>query len=156
MTEKLFVQTLIGRVLADDKFTITRQGAIQSRQSYVYKFTITGQRGTLWWHANISWLCATMYGPIVILPEPGVPYLFPAALHYWFLNLSFNYMQTRRSSSRCKQGRRTCSTSNAALNDELFFSIAGHQLTIVDVDAVYIKPITPSTHSSSHNHIGAD
>jgi laccase len=34
---------------------------------------------------------------------------------------------------------------NAALNDELFFSVAGHQLTIVDVDAVYIKPITVDT-----------
>ncbi|KAG2592884.1 hypothetical protein PVAP13_5NG584800 [Panicum virgatum] len=34
---------------------------------------------------------------------------------------------------------------NAALNDELFFSIAGHPLTIVDVDAVYIKPITVET-----------
>jgi laccase len=44
----------------------------------VYKFTITGQRGTLWWHAHISWLRATVYGAIVILPKPGVPYPFPA------------------------------------------------------------------------------
>jgi laccase len=29
---------------------------------------------------------------------------------------------------------------NAALNDELFFSIAGHNLTIVEADAVYVKP----------------
>ncbi|OAY85632.1 Laccase-10 [Ananas comosus] len=29
---------------------------------------------------------------------------------------------------------------NAALNDELFFSIANHTLTIVDVDGVYVKP----------------
>ncbi|KAG2673416.1 hypothetical protein I3760_13G089400, partial [Carya illinoinensis] len=29
---------------------------------------------------------------------------------------------------------------NAALNDELFFSIANHSLTIVEADAVYIKP----------------
>jgi laccase len=44
----------------------------------VYKFTVTGQRGTLWWHAHISWLRATVYGAIVILPKPGVPYPFPA------------------------------------------------------------------------------
>ena len=44
----------------------------------MYKFTITGQRGTLWWHAHISWLRATVYGAIVILPKPGVPYPFPA------------------------------------------------------------------------------
>ena len=29
---------------------------------------------------------------------------------------------------------------NAALNDELFFSIANHTLTVVDVDASYVKP----------------
>lgn len=31
---------------------------------------------------------------------------------------------------------------NAALNDELFFGIAGHNLTVVEVDAVYTKPFT--------------
>ena len=31
---------------------------------------------------------------------------------------------------------------NAALNDELFFAIAGHNLTVVEVDAVYTKPFT--------------
>lgn len=29
---------------------------------------------------------------------------------------------------------------NAALNDELFFAIAGHTLTVVEIDAVYTKP----------------
>lgn len=29
---------------------------------------------------------------------------------------------------------------NAALNDELFFSVANHTLTVVDADAVYVKP----------------
>ncbi|GAU42336.1 hypothetical protein TSUD_242330 [Trifolium subterraneum] len=31
---------------------------------------------------------------------------------------------------------------NAALNDELFFAIAGHNMTVVEVDAVYTKPFT--------------
>jgi len=31
---------------------------------------------------------------------------------------------------------------NAALNDELFFSLAGHNMTVVEVDAVYTKPFT--------------
>ena len=44
----------------------------------MYNFTVTGQRGTLWWHAHISWLRATVYGPLVILPKLGVPYPFPA------------------------------------------------------------------------------
>jgi len=34
---------------------------------------------------------------------------------------------------------------NAALNDELFFSVANHTLTIVEVDANYIKPFTADT-----------
>lgn len=34
---------------------------------------------------------------------------------------------------------------NAALNDELFFSIANHSLTVVDVDAVYVKPFKTDT-----------
>nr|ACF87758.1 unknown [Zea mays] len=34
---------------------------------------------------------------------------------------------------------------NAALNDELFFSVANHSLTVVEVDAVYVKPFTVDT-----------
>ncbi|CAA2993289.1 laccase diphenol oxidase family [Olea europaea subsp. europaea] len=42
---------------------------VQSGQSCVYNFTIIGQKGTLFWHAHISWLRATLYGPIIILPK---------------------------------------------------------------------------------------
>jgi len=34
---------------------------------------------------------------------------------------------------------------NAALNDELFFSIANHTLTVVDVDVIYVKPFDTDT-----------
>ncbi|KAF5785514.1 putative laccase [Helianthus annuus] len=34
---------------------------------------------------------------------------------------------------------------NAALNEELFFKIAGHKLTVVEVDATYVKPFTTDT-----------
>ena len=34
---------------------------------------------------------------------------------------------------------------NAALNDELFFSIANHTVTVVEVDAVYVKPFKTNT-----------
>jgi len=34
---------------------------------------------------------------------------------------------------------------NAALNDELFFAIANHSLTVVEVDAVYVKPFQTDT-----------
>ncbi|CAN0871533.1 LAC17 [Linum grandiflorum] len=45
-------------------------------QSYVYNYTVVGQRGTFWWHAHISWLRATIYGPLIILPKHGVSYPF--------------------------------------------------------------------------------
>lgn len=61
---------------ADGPAYIT-QCPIQTGQSYAYNFTIIGQRGTLLWHAHISWLRATVYGPIIIFPKRGVPYPFP-------------------------------------------------------------------------------
>lgn len=61
---------------ADGPAYIT-QCPIQPEQTYVYNFTLTGQRGTLWWHAHILWLRATVHGAIVILPKRGVPYPYP-------------------------------------------------------------------------------
>lgn len=52
------------------------QCPIQTGQTYVYNFTIVGQRGTLWWHAHISWLRATVYGPLIILPKHNASYPF--------------------------------------------------------------------------------
>lgn len=34
---------------------------------------------------------------------------------------------------------------NAALNEELFFKVAGHQMTVVEVDAIYTKPYKTDT-----------
>lgn len=61
---------------ADGPAYIT-QCPIQTGQSYVYNYTIIGQRGTLFWHAHISWLRSTVYGPLIILPNKNVPYPFP-------------------------------------------------------------------------------
>lgn len=60
---------------ADGPAYIT-QCPIQTGQSYTYNFTITGQRGTLWYHAHISWIRATLYGPIIILPRRNESYPF--------------------------------------------------------------------------------
>lgn len=60
---------------ADGPAYIT-QCPIQPGQSYVYNFTLAGQRGTLLWHAHISWQRATVHGAIVILPKRGVAYPF--------------------------------------------------------------------------------
>ncbi|OUZ99275.1 Multicopper oxidase [Macleaya cordata] len=158
------------------------QCPIQTGQTYVYNFTIVGQRGTLFWHAHISWLRSTLYGPIVILPKRNVPYPFPKPdkevpiiFGEWFNadteaiinqalqtgagpNVSdaytFNglpgplYNCSAKDTFRLKvnPGKTyLLRLINAALNDELFFSIANHTLTVVDVDAIYVKPFTTKT-----------
>ncbi|KAM0925369.1 hypothetical protein ACQ4PT_004234 [Festuca glaucescens] len=156
------------------------QCPIQPGQSYVYRFQIAGQRGTLWWHAHVSWLRATVHGPIVILPPAGVPYPFPAPDHelpvifgeWWRNDTEAVIAQALRSGGgpnvsdaftinglpgplyggcsgkkedafrlTVKPGKTyMLRLINAALNDELFFAVANHTLTVVDVDALYVKP----------------
>ncbi|KAL9367939.1 hypothetical protein Peur_039138 [Populus x canadensis] len=166
---------------ADGPAYIT-QCPLQPGQSFVYNFTITGQRGTLLWHAHILWLRATVHGGIVILPKRGVPYPFPTphreeviVLGEWWksdveavINEAMNFGRAPNvSDAHTINGHpgpfSACSSQggynlpvrpgktymlriiNAALNEELFFKIAGHQLTVVEVDATYVKPFKIDT-----------
>ncbi|KAI3750511.1 hypothetical protein L2E82_21150 [Cichorium intybus] len=166
---------------ADGPAYIT-QCPIQPGKNYVYNFTITGQRGTLFWHAHILWLRATVHGAIVILPKLGVPYPFPkpdveqvVILGEWWKSdteavinealksgLAPNISDAHTINghpgpiSGCQtQGGFQVSVENgksymlriinAALNEELFFKIAGHKLTVVEVDATYVKPFQIDT-----------
>ncbi|KAG2670254.1 hypothetical protein I3760_14G077100 [Carya illinoinensis] len=158
------------------------QCPIQNGHSYVYNFTIVGQRGTLFWHAHISWLRSTVYGPLIILPKRGVPY--PFAQPYKEVPIVFGEWWNADPEAVINQAMKTgggpnvsdaytinglpgplynCSARdafklkvkpgktyllrliNAALNDELFFSIANHTLTVVEADAVYVKPFEIDT-----------
>ncbi|OAY57766.1 laccase-4 [Manihot esculenta] len=166
---------------ADGPAYIT-QCPIQPGQNFVYNFTITGQRGTLWWHAHILWLRATVHGAIVILPKRGVPYPFPTPHkeeiiilgEWWKSDVEAVINEAMKSGlapnvsdahiinghpgpvpSCPSQGGFTLPVQssktymlriiNAALNEELFFKIAGHQLTVVEVDAAYVKPFKTDT-----------
>ncbi|XP_027334616.1 laccase-4-like isoform X2 [Abrus precatorius] len=165
---------------ADGPAYIT-QCPIQPGQNYVYNFTLTGQRGTLWWHAHILWLRATLHGALVILPKLGVLYPFPKPnmeqviiLSEWWksdteaiinealksgLAPNVSDAHTINGHPGSVQG---CASQgfkfqvqqgntyllriiNAALNEELFFRIAGHELTVVEVDATYTKPFKTDT-----------
>ncbi|KAF7825652.1 laccase-17-like [Senna tora] len=189
------------------------QCPIQRNQSFTYNFTITGQRGTLLWHAHISWLRATLYGPIIILPKRNDSYPFPKPhseipilfgiiyIHIiYIINIKvliyvyilicmhgsciagewFNVDPEAIISQALQTGGGpnvsdaytinglpglfyNCSSQdtyrvkvkpgktyllrliNAALNDELFFSIANHTLTVVETDATYVKPFDATT-----------
>ncbi|PIA59286.1 hypothetical protein AQUCO_00400288v1 [Aquilegia coerulea] len=170
---------------ADGPAYIT-QCPIQPGQNYIYNFTITGQRGTLLWHAHILWLRATVYGAIVVLPKRGVPYPFPKPhkevvmiLGEWWnsdveavvdeatksgfapnvsdahtINGYPGPLASCSSKSSSKGGFTLKVKSgetymlriiNAALNEELFFKIAKHRLTVVEVDATYVKPFKTNT-----------
>ncbi|KAA8518922.1 hypothetical protein F0562_016304 [Nyssa sinensis] len=166
---------------ADGPAYIT-QCPIQTGQSYVYNFTIVGQRGTLFWHAHISWLRSTVYGPLIILPKHNISYPFdkpykevPIIFGEWFNgdpegiisqalrtgggpNVSdaytinglpgplYNCSAKDTFELKVKPGKTyLLRLINAALNDELFFSIANHTLTVVEADAIYVKPFETET-----------
>ncbi|KAL2317158.1 hypothetical protein Fmac_031034 [Flemingia macrophylla] len=157
------------------------QCPIQPGQNFVYNFTITGQRGTLLWHAHITWLRATVYGAIVILPKTGIAYPFPIPDkekiiilgEWWKSDVEAVLNQAEKSGlppnisdahtvnghtgpvPGCTSQGYTLHVEsgktyllriiNAALNDELFFKIAGHKLTVVEADASYVKPFETDT-----------
>ncbi|KAH9735164.1 Laccase-11 [Citrus sinensis] len=120
---------------ADGPAYIT-QCPIKTGNSYTYDFNVTGQRGTLWWHAHILWLRATVYGAIVIMPKERTSFPFPQP--YQETNIILDTFAMEVESGKTYLLR----IVNAALNDELFFAIAGHNMTVVEIDAVYTKPFT--------------
>ncbi|KAI8544936.1 hypothetical protein RHMOL_Rhmol07G0004200 [Rhododendron molle] len=71
------------------------QCPIQTGQTFTYEFTLLQQKGTLLWHAHVSWLRATVHGAIVVYPKTGVPYpfMYPYEEHiiilgeYWLRDL---------------------------------------------------------------------
>lgn len=63
---------------ADGPAYIT-QCPIQSNKSYTYKFRVIKQRGTLWWHAHLSWQRASVHGAFIIHPRSPYPFSIPIA-----------------------------------------------------------------------------
>ncbi|XP_077238839.1 laccase 7 [Tasmannia lanceolata] len=152
------------------------QCPIPPGSSYTYKFNITRQEGTLWWHAHVSWLRSTVYGALIIRPKSGqfpfpkphkeVPILLG---EWWNANVIDVENEALASGGapnisdaftiNGKPGDHySCDTKktfklkvahgktyllriiNAALNNQLFFKIANHNMTVVAVDASYTNP----------------
>ncbi|XP_062203473.1 laccase-25-like [Phragmites australis] len=66
-----------GTPWADGPAMVT-QCPVKPGANYTYRFNVTGQEGTLWWHAHFSFLRATVYGALVIHPRGGAKaYPFP-------------------------------------------------------------------------------
>jgi len=54
------------------------QCPILPNHNFTYRFDVAGQEGTLWWHAHVAFLLATVHGALVIRPRHGASsYPFP-------------------------------------------------------------------------------
>ncbi|KAF8079715.1 hypothetical protein N665_1005s0020 [Sinapis alba] len=163
-------------VWADGPSMIT-QCPIQPGHRYAYRFNITGQEGTLWWHAHSSFLRATVYGAIIIRPKPGHSYPFPKPHkevpilfgEWWNTDVvaleeaaiatgvppnnsdAYTINGLPGNLYPCSKDRMfnldvvkgklyLLRIINAAMNNQLFFKIANHKMTVVAADAVYTNP----------------
>lgn len=143
-------------------------------KNYTYKFKVTKQEGTLWWHAHANLLRATVHGAFIIHPRSGrfpfpTPYKqVPIILGDWYEGdvediLSkelatgdkipstgftinglpgdlFNCSQIQIYELKVKHGETyLLRMVNTALNNNLFFKIAHHNLTVVAMDAAYTE-----------------
>jgi len=64
---------------ADGPVMVT-QCPIQPGKNFTYRFNVVGQEGTLWWHAHVGCLRATVHGALIIRPRSrgsGSLYPFP-------------------------------------------------------------------------------
>ena len=82
-----------GTQWADGPEMVT-QCPIRPGSSYTYRYNVTGQEGTLWWHAHSSMLRATVHGAIVIRPRnggQGYPFPEPHKEEIIMLGTTTNY-----------------------------------------------------------------
>ncbi|XP_010553369.1 PREDICTED: laccase-8-like isoform X2 [Tarenaya hassleriana] len=130
------------------------QYPIRPEDRFTYKFNVTGQEGTLHWHAHVVNLRATLHGALVIRPRAEQWWntdienlqLRPAPLSDAYLinglaGDSFDCSRNKMFKLEVVQGKRyLLRIINAALNSHLFFKIANHSLRVVALDAVYTNP----------------
>jgi laccase len=61
-----------------DGVPMITQCPILPGRNFTYRFNVAGQEGTLWWHAHVPCLRATLHGALIIRPRHGAAsYHFP-------------------------------------------------------------------------------
>ncbi|TVU23928.1 hypothetical protein EJB05_26316, partial [Eragrostis curvula] len=61
-----------------DGVPMITQRPILPNTEFTYRFNVSGQEGTLWWHAHVPLLRVTLHGALIIRPRDGPSsYLFP-------------------------------------------------------------------------------
>ncbi|CAL9002701.1 unnamed protein product [Prunus brigantina] len=161
---------------ADGPVYVT-QCPILPGHKYTYRFKITGQEGTLWWHAHVSWLRATVHGALIIHPKAGRSFPFPKPYQeipiilgeWWNGNVVdieneglatgiapnnsnaysinglpgdlYDCSQNQTYQVKVVKGKTyLLRIINAALNNQLFYKIANHNMTVVAIEAAYTTP----------------
>jgi FtsP/CotA-like multicopper oxidase with cupredoxin domain len=82
-----------------DGVPMITQRPILPNQNFTYRFDVIGQEGTLWWHAHVTCLRATLHGALIIRPRDGPSsYPFPnpdkevpIIIGLWFLSTSKSF-----------------------------------------------------------------
>ncbi|KAI4356554.1 hypothetical protein L6164_000571 [Bauhinia variegata] len=165
---------------ADGPEFVTQCG-IPPASNYTYKFNITGQEGTLWWHAHSSNIRATVYGALIIHPQNGNSYPFtepdeelpPILFGEWW---NHNVVDLEKEADESgdsfpepdaytinglpetfqlsvSQGKTyLMRIINSALNKQLFFKIANHNFTVVAIDAAYTDQYTTDVIVAAPGH----
>ncbi|KAJ1276583.1 hypothetical protein BS78_05G225500 [Paspalum vaginatum] len=61
-----------------DGVPMVTQCPIRPGRSFTYRFAVAGQEGTLWWHAHVACLRASLHGALIVRPRNGASsYPFP-------------------------------------------------------------------------------
>ncbi|GKV47626.1 hypothetical protein SLEP1_g54509 [Rubroshorea leprosula] len=122
------------------------------------KIILTTEEGTLWWHAHSEWLRATVYGAMIIYPKLGTSYPFtkpdaeiPILLGDWWIRDIVEVVNELLLSGGGGNLSNAFTINGqpgdlypCSKQDMLFFSIAGHNVTLVGSDASYLKPLERS------------
>ncbi|PSR84884.1 Laccase-14 like [Actinidia chinensis var. chinensis] len=149
----------------DGPMNIT-QCPIPPNTSFIQNITFTTEEGTLWWHAHSDWSRATVHGAIIIEPAEGtllgLPQNTPShtiVLSSWYngdvmeigkIADTYTGQGSIDSDASTINGLighyKTCPWSsshivNAVMNQNMFLSIARHNLTVVGMDGAAVKPI---------------
>ncbi|CAL5389764.1 unnamed protein product [Camellia sinensis] len=119
------------------------QCPIRLDSSYTYKFNIIGQEGTLWWHAHREWWNANVIdveneglatGGATNSSDAFTINGRPSDLYPCSSNHTYKVTMVQGKTYLLR-------IINAAMNNQFFFKIANHNLTIVAVDATYTTPM---------------
>jgi len=79
LADRLFIRHGLKQRLncwADGVPSVT-QCPIRPGRSFTYHLNVSGQEGTLWWHAHVSCLRASLHGALVIRPRHAYPFPKP-------------------------------------------------------------------------------